>query len=310
MKKLSILFTILVFGAGIAIISCTKEATTTPPTVSSATDAIVVDNTVSDITATIENYEAVNPSTFTDPTLKAMVAGPTTVILYPKRFDSCAIVTGSKTNVITGTAVTGATVTLKIDFGTIGCIGKDGITRKGTITSTYTWVKLGGWTRVSAIDLYVNDVHHVGTQTATFGLIGPNNHAFYTDTTSLTITATVSGVATTKIWTSDRQRELVEGNGGIAVVKIWKITGNSSFTNAAGDKSTYTIINPLYRTSNCKDFVAGSVQTVSTAGVTTTIDYGTYTTPAAVTCKDGFTVNVPAGPNGKGAFSRFIKFGI
>jgi hypothetical protein len=306
MKKLSIIFTILVFGAGIAIISCTKEATTTPPAVTVATDAVIVDNTVTDITGTIEDYEAVNPSVFVDPTLKAMVADPTTVTLHPKRIDSCATVTGSKTTVVTASVITGATVTLKIDFGTNGCVAPNGKTIKGTITSTYTWVKLGGWTRTSIMNLYIDNVHHVGYLTSTFGVTGANNHAYLTEAAALIVTATDS---TKTSWNSNRQRELVEGNGGVAAVKIWKITGSSGFTNKAGDKSTYTIINPLYRTSNCKGFVAGSIITVSTTGVTTTIDYGTYTTPAAVTCKDGFTISVPAGANGKGAFSRFIKFG-
>ena len=306
MKKLSIIFTILAFGAGVAIISCTKEATTTPPTVTVATDAVIVDNTVADITGTVEDYEAVNATAFVDPTLKDMVVDPTTVTLHPKRMDSCATVTMSKTTVVTASVITGATITFKIDFGTTGCVGKDGKARRGTITSTYTWVKLGGWTRTSVMDLYISDVHHVGYVTTTFGVTGANNHAYLTEAAALTITAKDG---TVKSWNANRQRELVEGNGGVNPVKIWKITGSASFTNVAGDKSTYTITNPLYKTSNCKGFVAGTIVTVSAAGVTTTVDYGTYTTPAAVVCKDGFTISVPAGANGKGAFSRFIKFG-
>jgi hypothetical protein len=306
MKKLSIIFAILIFGAGIAIISCTKETTPTPPAVTAATDAVVVDNTVADLTGIIEGYEAVNPSAFVDPTAKAMVADPTTVTLHPKRIDSCATVTLTKTTVVTASVITGATLTLKIDFGTTGCVDKNGVARRGTITSTYTWVKLGGWSRTSLMNMYISDVHHVGYLTTTFGVTGANNHAYLTEAAAMIVTAKDS---TKKAWNSNRQRELVEGNSPTALVKIWKITGSSGFTNAAGDKSTFTISEPLYRKSDCKGFVAGTVVTVSTAGVTTTINYGPFTTYAALTCKDGFTINVPAGANGKGAFSTFIKFG-
>ena len=87
-----------------------------------------------------------------------------------------------------------------------------------------------------------------------------------------------------------------------------EITGSSGYTNAAGEKSTYTITNPLYTKSTCKGFVAGTVVTVSTAGVTTTVEYGAFTTYAALTCKDGFTIKNP-GANGAPAGSTFIKFG-
>jgi hypothetical protein len=298
----------LAFVLGVAIISCTKQATQTDPVITTTTDAVVVDNTVADLTGIIEGYEAVNPTAFVDPTAttKAMVVDPTTVTLHPKRIDSCATVTLTKTTVVTASVITGATVTLKIDFGTTGCLDKNGVARRGTITSTYTWVKLGGWTRTSIMNLYISDVHHVGYLTSTFGVTGANNHAYLTEAAAMVVTQKDS---TKTSWNSNRQRELMEGNGGIALVKIWKVTGSSSFTNKAGDKSTYTITNPLYRTSNCKGFVAGTVITVSTAGVTTTIEYGAFTSYAdIVKCKDGFTISKP-GAAGAPNISTFIKFG-
>ncbi|MDP4291410.1 MAG: hypothetical protein Q8908_10050 [Bacteroidota bacterium] len=307
MKKVALIFTTLAFIAGVAVISCTKDSSTqTPTAITTAAEAVQADNSVSDISNTIDSYEAVNPTTFADPTLKAANAnGPTAAGIG---LDNCATVTITKTPVLTGTAVTGATVVFTIDFGTTGtCKGKDGKVRTGKITSTYNWVKEGGWSRSSSIDLTVDSVHHVGTLNETFGKTGTNNHALYTESANLTITGKDG---TSRTWTSDRQRELVEGNGGVAAIKIWKITGSSTYTNAKGEKSTYTITNPLYQTSNCKGFVAGTVVTVSTAGVSTTIDYGTYTTPAAAeACKDGYTVKAPGDKNGKGIVTRFIKFG-
>ena len=306
MKKLSIVFTILAFSACIAVISCTKESTTTDPVIATATDAVVLDNTAADITGIVDDYQAINPTLFTDPTLKAAAVDPTTITLHPKRIDSCATVTLTKTTVVTASAITGATMTFKIDYGTTGCLGKDGKARRGTITSTFTWVKAGGWSRQSLVDMYVSDVHYVGYLNTTFGVTGANNHTYLTEAAALMVTAKDG---TKKSWNSNRQRELMEGNGGVNPVKIWKITGSSGYTNAAGEKSTYTITNPLYTMSTCKGFVAGTVETVSTAGVTTTIEYGTFTTYAALTCKDGFTIKNPGDKNGKGAFSRFIKIG-
>ena len=306
MKKLTIIFTVLAFVLGVTIISCTKQATTqTDPVITATADAVVLDNSVADLGGLLDDYTAANPVIFADPTLKAASADP--VPTAALAVDKCATVTYVKTPAKNANnEVTGATIVFTIDFGTTGCVGTDGKARRGKIVSTYTWVKLGGWTRLSTVDLYQSDVHYVGYLTSTFGVTGANNHAYLTEAAALTVT---EKDGTIRQWNSNRQRELMEGNGGIALVKIWKVTGSSSFTNKAGDKSTYTITNPLYRTSNCKGFVAGTVVTVSTAGVTTTIEYGAFTTYAdAVKCKDGFTITRP-GAAGAPSVSGFIKFG-
>jgi hypothetical protein len=303
MKKLTLIFTVLAFVLGIAIISCTKQATQTDPVITTTTDAIVLDNTVSDFTGLLDDYTAANPTVFVDPTLKDASADPLPTTIKGVALDKCATVTMVKTPTMTASAVTGATVKFTIEFAT-GCIGNDGKARRGTIVSTFTWVKEGGWSRVSTIDLYVSDVHYVGTQNVTFSKIAPFSHAYYTESSNLTVTAKDG---TVKIWSSERQRELMEGNGGVNPNKIWKITGNSSFTNAKGEKSTYTIKEPLYTSTACKGFIAGTIVTVS-AGITTTAAYGTYTNAASVTCKDGFTITKP-GANGGPSVSTFIKFG-
>ena len=308
MKKLTLIFTVLAFVLGIAIISCTKQATQTDPVITTTTDAIVLDNTVSDFTGLLDDYTALNITIFadptTDPTLKAASADP--IPTAALAVDKCAKVTYVKTPVKNANnEVTGATVVFTIDFGTTGCVGINGKARRGKIVITYTWVKLGGWTRTSTFDMYQSDVHYVGYLTSTYGVTGANNHAYLTEASALTVT---EKDGTKKSFNSNRQRELVEGNSPTAIVKIWKITGNSSFTNVKGETSTYTITNPLYRTTACKSgFVAGTIVTV-TAGVTTTIEYGAFTTYAAITCKDGFTVTKP-GANGGPSVSTFIKFG-
>jgi len=306
MKKLTLIFTVLAFVLGIAIISCTKQATTQTDTViTTTTDAIVLDNTVSDFTGLVDDYTAANPSFFVDPTIptKAASADPLPTTVKGIGLDKCATVNILKTPTMTASVITGAMVKFTIEF-TAGCIGSDGKARRGTIVSTFTWVKEGGWSRVSAIDLFVSDVHYVGTQNGTFSKIAPFSHAYYTESSTLTVTAKDG---TVKKWSSERQRELMEGNGGVNPVKIWKITGNSSFTNAKGEKSTYTIKEPLYTSTACKGFIAGTVVTVST-GVTTTAAYGAYTNAASASCKDGFTVTKP-GVNGGPAITTFIKFG-
>ena len=298
MKRIVIIFTALAFIAGIAVISCTKENTPASQAITSATDAVMVDNSVAEITGIIDDYEAANSTTFVSPAFKStLVDGPMT--MRAKRLDSCVTVTVTKT--LTATT---ANVFFKIDFGTTGCVGKDGKARRGTITSTYSWVKAGGWSRESAIDMYVSDIHHVGTQVSTFGVTGPYNHAYFTEKTSMTITAKDGS---TKTWNSERQRELIEGNGGVNPVKIFKITGNSTFSNSSGESSSYTIsiADPLIKRSDCKTFTSGTVTIVNKAGVTTTITY----TVAGQTCPDGFTIKTPGDKNGKGAMSRFIKFG-
>lgn len=301
MKRLNLIFAAVICVVGIAVVSCTKENASTPQSITSAADAVQTDNAVVGITDLIDDYQSINTTAFVDPTLKAAGANNPVTIKGLRR-DSCATVTIVKTPTLTGTTITGATVTFKIDFGTTGCLGHDGKARRGTITSTFTWVKAGGWSRVSTIDLYVSDVHHVGTQASTFGVTGAFNHALFTEVTDLTITAKDG---TWKKWSSNYQRELIEGNAGATSAKIFKITGSSTFSNSAGETASYTITVPLTKPAACKTPTAGTVVVVNKAGVSTTIDYGTGTD-----CKTGVTIKFPGDKNGKGALSRFIKFGI
>ena len=218
MKKLTFIFTVLAFVLGITIISCTKQATTQlDPVVTTAADAIVIDNTASDLTGLLDDYTALNLTIFADPTLKAATVDPLPTAALA--LDKCATVTYVKTPTLTGTAVTGATIQFTIDFGTVGCLGTDGKARRGTIVSKYTWVKEGGWSRVSTVDLYVSDVHYVGYLSSKFGVTGANNHAYNTEAAALVVT---EKDGTKKSWNSNRQRELMEGNGGVNPVKIWK----------------------------------------------------------------------------------------
>lgn len=305
MKKLTLIFTALIFVLGISVISCTKDNTQTNPAIITATDAVQVDFSVTEISGIIDDYQTLNAPAFVDPTLKAGVAdGPATTAGL--KLDNCATVTIVKTPVMTANAVTGATIKFTIDYGTTGCVGKDGKARRGTIVSTFTWVKEGGWSRESTIDIYVSDIHHVGTQSLTFGVTGANKHAYITERTTLKVTAKDGSW---RNWISERQRELLEGNGGVNPVKIWKITGVSSFSNSTGETATYTIsaTDPLIKRSDCKTFTSGTVTTVNKAGATTIV---TYAVVAPQTCPDGFTVKTPSDKNGKGAITRFIRFGI
>lgn len=303
MKKITMIFAALAFVTGLAVISCTKQSTTPDPAVADVTDAVSMDNTVTDITGTVSDYQALNPAIFADPTLKAASADP--IPTAANALDKCATVTYSRVPVMTASAVTGATVNFSINFGTTGCVGKDGKTRTGSIVSNLSWVKAGGWSGTITFDLFINGIHHAGSVVTTYGVTGPNNHVYITEATSMTVTLKDG---TTRQWISNRQRELVEGNSPTIAVKIWKVTGNSSFTNVKGDKSTFTINDALYRISGCQGFSAGSTTAVSTSGVTTTIDYGAFTTYAALTCPSGFTVKTP-GTSVRGAINTFIKWG-
>jgi hypothetical protein len=308
MKKITMIFTALAFVIGFAVISCTKESTALDPTVSNLADAVTLDNTVADITGTVNDYQAMNPTVFVDPTtglaLKAASADP--LPIAGMGVDKCATVTYVKTPTLTGTVVTGATIKFTIDFGTTGCVGKDGKARRGTLISTYTWVKEGGWSITTTFDLFISDIEHKGYVTSTYGVTGVNKHAYITDATAIVVTLKDG---TTRSWNSNRQRELMEGNGGIAAVKIWKVTGSSAFTNVKGEKSTFTIGDALYKKADCKGFSAGSTTAVDAAGVKTTINYGPFTTYAALTGPAGFTVTAP-GTSVRGAINTFIKWGI
>ena len=134
---------------------------------------------------------------------------------------------------------------ITIDYGSTGCEGFYGQTRKGKIIITITgrYRIPGSQKTVTLVDYYINNIHVEGTKTATNN--GKNNRGNLTFTIEL-----VGG----KITTPDdiviereftRTREWIEGaNTPNQWDDAYLITGSASGKNFKGESYTRTILTP------------------------------------------------------------------
>src|ERR1035437_1253766 len=229
MKKIKILFVALILGVGIFTFCKTQENRSTgSPEIQAAKDAIQLENTVAEIKGIISDYQRMYADVFVAPVFKTGGAESLTRIIGTKRKDSCVNIIIEKMTVDDS-----ATIKLSIDYGAFGCKCSDGKTRKGSIVSLYSWMKVGGWSKESTIDnLIVNGEIQAGTISSSFGLVGPDKHHNRIEKTTMRIPAKDG---TWKEWSAIRNREMIEGNGTKDLNKIiFKITGTSKGSNSAG----------------------------------------------------------------------------
>ncbi|RMG79935.1 MAG: hypothetical protein D6707_07290 [Bacteroidetes bacterium] len=182
--------------------------------------------------------------------------------------------------------------TLTVDFGTSGCVGKDGKTRKGKIKATYTGrFKIAGNSITITTENYSVDDYLVdATKTVTNQGKNSAGHTYHTITEQATIT-TPDGKTIT--WSSNRQREWIEGEDtwlwklnsdstwtwvGLSGIfdDVWEITGNGEGTNRDGIDFTVNITTPLHiRWCNyVPEITQGVIEAQPDGLKKRTIDYG------------------------------------
>ena len=129
--------------------------------------------------------------------------------------------------------------TVTIDFGTTGCLGKDGKLRKGKIVTIYTGPMRipGSKTSTTFIDYSVDSSKIEGTHTVE-NTSSSNKQEWTVNVINGKITNTNSG--SWKTLNSKRVHKQVEGNGTplYPLDDKFEITGNSSGSNSNGNSWT------------------------------------------------------------------------
>jgi hypothetical protein len=300
MKKITILFVTLILGAGIFTFCNLKgNGFTSSPEIQAARDAIKMENTVAEIKGIISDYQRLYADIFVAPVFKPGGAQNSTRIIGTKRKDSCVSVIIEKMTVDDS-----ATIKLTIDYGPFGCACSDGKTRKGSIVNLYSWIKAGGWSKESTIDnLIVNGEIQAGTISSSFGLVGADKHSNWAEKTTMRIPAKDGSW---KEWSSDRNREMIKGNGTKDINKIvFRVTGSSKGSNSSGFSYSSRIQkdNPLIKPANSLFFTKGTMVMTNSNGKIVTLDYGDGSYKKVVTIK------TPGTKNGKGATTMSLKLG-
>jgi hypothetical protein len=174
--------------------------------------------------------------------------------------------------------------TVTLDFGSVGCPGDDGITRRGKIISVITGLYSDSSTTVtSTFDNYyetINGVDHQvqGTQIITnLGHNAAGNPHFSVDVQNASVTYSEGTIH----WTSQRDNEWIEGYGWINPFDDeYLVTGSANGTDINGAPFTVNITTPLYcKYCNIYGWIvaSGTLDIVNTGYPTITVDYGTGT---------------------------------
>jgi hypothetical protein len=164
--------------------------------------------------------------------------------------------------------------TMTIDFGSVGCVGVDGRTRKGKIVVnlTDTLVNAGAVRTATFVDFYVDDAKIEGTRTLTNqGADTGGNLSFSRTVTGGKITFPNGEVAT---WEANHTLTQTEGASTIARIDdAWEVTGGATGVNRNGKPFTTEIVSPLVKKRACRWIVSGT-KNLEIDGKTLTIDYG------------------------------------
>lgn len=146
-----------------------------------------------------------------------------------------------------------------IDFGTAGCVGRDGRTRKGKIIVNYS--QSGFWTancvhNITFDNYFVNDNQITGTKTVTILSNGRTNRQVESH---LSIILANNGGTVT--WNCDRTRTQTAGTSTPNILDDeYSIIGTANGTASSGANFTFTITNALIRKMVCpRHFVQGVI---------------------------------------------------
>lgn len=164
--------------------------------------------------------------------------------------------------------------TVTIDFGTAGCLGKDGKWRKGKIVTIYTGPMRipGSKTSTTFFDYSVDSFKIEGTHTVE-NTSSSNDQKWKADVINGKITNTNNG--SWRTLNSTRMHKQVEGNGTpfYPLDDKFEITGNSSGSNSNGNSWTAEIVDPLIKRCTCPWRVKGTVDITRNA-TKAILDYG------------------------------------
>ncbi|MEO8416534.1 MAG: hypothetical protein ABI472_22915 [Ginsengibacter sp.] len=164
--------------------------------------------------------------------------------------------------------------TITIDFGTSGCLGKDGKLRKGKMVTIYTgpMSATGSTTSTTFLDYSVDSFKIEGTHTVQNTSLS-NKKQWTVKVIEGKITNTSSGHW--RMWSSTKIHTQVDGNGTplYPLDDKFEITGNATGSNSDGNAWTAEIIDPLVKRFTCAWKVKGTVNITRNSNMAV-LDYG------------------------------------
>ena len=184
---------------------------------------------------------------------------------------------------------------ITVDFGTTGCVGNDGRTRKGKVIYTCTnWMHTTGSVCTVTTDNYYVDGYKIeGTKTITNQGVNNNQHITYHVVVNNGVITHPNGQHHT--WNTDRVTEWISGE--TTLLNPWddqfSTTGSANGVTIAGESYTITIVTPLLTEWTCKWIKQGSITIVVGTQPSVTVDYGNGVCDNAATFSVyGYTYNV------------------
>jgi hypothetical protein len=187
--------------------------------------------------------------------------------------------------------------TITIDFGTTGCVGRNGRELKGqmVVTISDAMRNPGATKTVTFVNFFVDDAQVEGTKTFTNNGLNSDGNPCISRTTDKTITFPDGAVAT-----FEGSHQICQ-IAGIATPRalddIFTITGSASGTNRLGHIFSSEIITPLVKARNCRFVSAGEME-FTRDGNTSTINFGNgmCDRQATLTLPDGTTRTIILDP--------------
>ncbi len=165
--------------------------------------------------------------------------------------------------------------TITVNFGTTNCLCSDGRYRRGIINISYSgrYRDSASTHTITFTNYFVNDNQVMGTKTVTnMGRNAAGHSVFNINVNGTIIKANGGGTIT---WTSQRQREWIQGEGTLSWLDdVYLVTGSASGTNAHGTSFTAQITSALERKVICRQFVSGTFTLTPSGKATRTFDFG------------------------------------
>ncbi len=166
--------------------------------------------------------------------------------------------------------------TLTIDFGTDGCEGAYGVTRKGIITVAMTdrYKNAGCQYTVSFTDFFVNNYQVIGTKTIVNNGRNNNGNLSYTTTVEDMLIITPQQDSITRSAELTREWSAGEDTPFIIIDDEYDITGQASGVTTGDFHYTTTIVKPLHVKLSCPWITSGKITIEGERGNTVSLDYG------------------------------------
>jgi len=163
----------------------------------------------------------------------------------------------------------GFPVTLWMDYGTAGCVGPDGKTRKGIVRAVFnqSWDSSNATVDIFLDNYYVNNIHYEGTVQVT-----KTSNSF----TQRVLNGKCTKADWTILWACDRTMTWVAGQSTPTdpTDDVYEFSGTANGTNRELKTFEVEITSPLVRSKACTWITKGTMTLTPEGKAARTVDFG------------------------------------